>query len=141
MKLLLFLCVVVASAQTHVRPDQIKNPQQVRIYWGDGMGPTTHVVAGYQGGNGQISDGRFVMSPEAWAAATAYPASEKNDPDNPLLPVCIIEWIGMGPIVGATVPPWNEQRNTPLGACYTKLGVAALKQDPSWAAFLAAHGF
>lgn len=150
MKLLLFLCVVVASGQTRVRPEQIKNVQQVRIYWGDFMGPTTHVTAGAT--NGQISDGRFIMTPEQYAASS-FPA---DDIANPLAKasiingtptpqpyvshVCVVDWFGIGPIQGANIPPWNQQTNIRTYACYTQLGLAALRNDPNWAAWLIAHG-
>jgi hypothetical protein len=137
---LLIMFVVFAGAQTRVRPEQIKNIQQVRIYWrGDGMDATTHVSVGLKG---QLSDGRFVMTPEQWATS-GFPDYEKNDPINPILPICVVDWIGIGPIgeLAGLASSWNEQRNIRTISCYRQLGLDQLKQDPSWAAFLAPYGY
>lgn len=125
---LAFLLTIAAygHGQTRVRPEQIRNVQQVRIYWGDGMPATTHLRAGWAG---QMSDGRFIMSP---ADLARFPPPVPPD-DYVLTPVCIVQWIGQ-------IVAGGPETIIRLPMCYSVEGVANLHADPNWDTWLRAHG-
>lgn len=138
-KIVLFLFVLSASAQTRVRPEQIVNPDQVRIYFGDASPQGTTRVLPYQ-----ISDGRHIASVETMSNGLF---------GTDVSPVCTIEWMGVGPIGGSGVnmfpdspeilpaTPWSTQRNFRVLGCYTRASIAKLHEDPYWDSWLTDRGF
>lgn len=108
----------ILAGQTRVRPEQIRNVQQVRIYFGDGSGQTTRVLAA------QISDGRLIASLQTLKDGM-FPVD--------ISPVCIVEFIGV------TMPERDMQVDRTIG-CYTMMSIPILRLDPNWSAWLAAHG-
>lgn len=146
-KLILFLAAAAAIAQTRVQPGQIKNIEQVRIYFGDKTPEGTRVLVR------QISDGRYIVPPDRWAIerrnyqwCNAIPpgcfippgdchCDPPADPGDLVVPVCIVDWYGIG------VPPEYTTRIVKSGACYTARSLATLHKDPDWDAWLKARGF
>lgn len=133
----MLVCMVPAIAQTKPRPSQIRNVQQVRIYYGDGAPATTHVNAR------QLADGRFIMDPAS--LATFPPFTDPTDPTNVISPVCVMTWTAVQ-IPQALDPPsvvlvsFAGQQTNVVPACFTRNAVAAIRSDPSWGPWLSAHG-
>lgn len=139
-KIILFLLTLaVASAQTRVRPEQIKNPRQVRVCCptcpcGSNVGPTTHVYTG------QMSIGRFVMDAQTFAALTL------QDPTT--TPVCMTTYFGF-----SAYEAIQRQQQIPIVSvnqvgnfiqtvnCFTKAGIELIRPDPLWTSWLASNGF
>lgn len=111
LQILLILSCVSAKAQTRPRPEQLVNPQQVRIGATDTR-PVTLVDSR------QLGDGRYTDAP-AWLTDPA---------DAGKLTVCVVTFYGhsleAGLLVVVRVP-----------ACYSQFGLALLLTDPIWLAW------
>jgi hypothetical protein len=138
-KLIFLMTLAIASAQTRPRPDQIKNPQQVRVCCptcpcGERVGPTTRIYTG------QLYIGRFVMDPQSFAALTL------SDPTT--TPVCMTTYYGFSAFEGiqrqGQIPLVSIQQSGPFIItvnCFTKAGIELIRPDPFWTSWLTSNGF
>jgi hypothetical protein len=142
---LFFLLSMLSFGQTQVRPEQIKNPLQMRVCilgapCGEVVPPTTHVYTG------QLLSGRFVMDPQTF--------SNLNLQDPTITRVCVLTWFGFAtveaiqrqselPIVSITNTPPIPLGNTfvQITNCFTQAGIEAIRPNPFWTQWLTDHGF
>lgn len=123
----------ILAGQTRVRPEQIRNIEQVRIYFGDRTPDGTRVLVA------QLSDGRHLISAEQWAISYhSYQGDPPADPGDLVVPVCIVDWYGIG------MPPGVEDYVTRIiraDGCYTARSIPKLHNNPDWDAWLKERGW
>lgn len=105
---------IARAGATFVHPLQVRNSQQVRVWQGDMMPPTTHVLST------QIADGAYVNADGE---------------------VCVYSWLGVFGI-DEPVPQWSGiQRNSIDNSCLPEAVVNQLRASSAlWAAWLASVG-